>query len=548
MSVEDENYYDDDEFVEDGAETQTSVSDDDWSDDEFVEDDSTDSGDAFASSGENDDFTEDSAFSSSDDDFVASEDDDFVPDAVQPESVDDDFVPDDSEDLMSSALAGEYDATFSGEEKTAAALKLTSEAFSRTFQRIRLSEIIIPEALKSGRSDTLTGLSTLAKDLGILVPIHVKELPEESQDEECKYVLLDGLRRMFGAMKNGQTEIDAIVWNFTDDDVGSEYATFISMLLNRSQRRTWRERWDLLQILELQSSVTPGTLEFLLDMEPGEAMKLKDVMLCNYDDVKEALLTGQKTLDAAYKMLAKYRKEENMLEIADKQGVDDTVDGAAVMASNNVGDNGTLTDEDVMELLDMSSKLDISDDADDVDFKELNTPLNAEQQKVGDRHPLDPQLRQAVLSRDEFTCACCGTKLIGARLGTIAVHHKIPVHCGGKDLMENLITLCVSCHIALHTMEIQGGSILMSEEDWNAQYEKDEDGNILEIDGKPVMSPSQISLLKARKLALVAIEAEKRKGMSRDAVREASADALKHPMPKTAFNQGKSDYVAAESA
>ena len=33
-------------------------------------------------------------------------------------------------------------------------------------------------------------------------------------------------------------------------------------------------------------------------------MKLKDVMLCNYDEVKEALLSGEKNLEACYKMLA----------------------------------------------------------------------------------------------------------------------------------------------------------------------------------------------------------------------------------------------------
>ncbi|GEM_PF-2033312 len=451
---------------------------------------------------------------------------------------------DESPSLVGSSLEAEYDATFTGEEKTAAALKFSSDAFEREFKSIKISEIVLSEPIKQGRKETRSGLTAITKDLGVLVPIHVMTLSEESQDDDVKYVLLDGLRRIYGALKNGQTEIDAIVWDFKDKDQGSDYALFISLLLNKTQDRSWGEKWSLFQVLEMQSAITPGTVEYLINLSPGDAMRFKDVMLAEYSEPKEALLSGDKDLDGAYKMLAKLRKEENALEKSDAQGISGTVEGAEDLAADNTGEGGELSDNDVLELLDMAEDLDIGDDTDEVEFKSLNA-AEAECQKVGERHPLDPAIRQSVLARDKFVCSCCGMKMIGARLGLIAVHHKIPVHCGGRDSLDNLTTLCVNCHVALHIMERQGGSILMAEEDWNELYEKDENGETIKVDGKPKLSSEQISLLKARKLALVAIEADKRQGLSKDAVQKYTSDTIKHPMPGVAFANGKKDYEGA---
>lgn len=52
---------------------------------------------------------------------------------------------------------------------------------------------------------------------------------------------------------------------------------------------------------------------------------------------------------------------------------------------------------------------------------------------------------EAVLNRDNYTCQCCKTKK-----GTLHVHHIIYRSNGGSDKMENLITLCESCHEKLH--------------------------------------------------------------------------------------------------
>lgn len=438
-------------------------------------------------------------------------------------------VYDNSESVYGSSLEAEYENSFSDDEKLSQFLKLTSDAFTREVKTIQISEIAYTDPIKKGRQDTLSGLTAIVKDLGVLTPIHVRAVPEEDADEDYKYILLDGLRRIYAATRNGQKEIDAVVWTFKDDEKATDLSLYISLLLNRAQKRDWKETWHLYQVLELQAPITPNTLEYLLQLEPGQAMKLKDVMLCGYDEITEALLSGEKDLEASYKALVKLRKEEDKLAEDDATGVDQNIDEEGTLASASDGKE-LLSDEDTKELLDMADDLDNLDDVSEDDFDDMNkSEFGDERQTVGDRHPLDPALRQAVLQRDNFTCKCCGMKMIGARLGLIAVHHVIPVHCSGKDTMDNLVTLCVGCHVALHIMERNGGSILMSKE---------------EFDG--LSEPEQTSLKKSLKLARVAIQADKRRGMSKEQVQEATKGAIRHPMPGEGMSVNREAYENAE--
>lgn len=56
--------------------------------------------------------------------------------------------------------------------------------------------------------------------------------------------------------------------------------------------------------------------------------------------------------------------------------------------------------------------------------------------------------RQAVLERDGRECQNCGVRVGNAddELPTAEIHHKTPLHDGGEDRSENLITLCPNCH------------------------------------------------------------------------------------------------------
>lgn len=421
--------------------------------------------------------------------------------------------------------AAEYDDAFTGEEKLSHILKLTSDAYTRKFERIRIDQIGFTDPIKKSRTETMIGLTSTIKDLGVLDPIDVMTVPEELEDDDYKYVLITGLRRVFGALKNGQTEIDAIVWDFKDKDQGSDLALYLGLLLNRTQRRSWGELWHLYQILELQSAITPGTLEYLLQLESGDAMKLKDVMLCDYDDVKQALLNDEKTLDGAYKMLSKLRKEEDRLAAEDATGVAEDVEGTGDIVESHVGSQGVLSNEDVLELLEMAESADV--DVDSEDFSDLNRGED-ERQIVGERHPIDPALRSSVLSRDKFRCRCCG---FGgpAALGILAVHHVIPVHCSGVDSLDNLVTLCLNHHILIHVSERNSGKLQMTKEEFDS-YTPEE----------------QIALKRVLKYARVAVEADKRQHMSIEDVRAATTDSIRHPMPGAGLPDTQRAYREAQ--
>lgn len=144
---------------------------------------------------------------------------------------------------MSAKLQAEYDATFDGDERVNNLMKLTSDAYTREFKRIKIKQIGFTEPVKKGRQETMTGLTSIIGDMGVLDPIDVMTVPEEAEDDDYKYVLLSGLRRVYGALKNGLEEIDAIVWDFKDKDRGSDLALYLGLMLNRSQKRSWGEVW-----------------------------------------------------------------------------------------------------------------------------------------------------------------------------------------------------------------------------------------------------------------------------------------------------------------
>lgn len=430
----------------------------------------------------------------------------------------------DEEELADSDLVQEYDQSFSGEERVQNFLKLTSNAFTRRIETIKIKQIGFTEPVKQGRQHTMTGLTSLIKDLGVLTPIHVMTVPEESEDDDYKYVLIDGLRRIFGALKNGQEEINAVVWDFEDKDKGADLALYIGLLLNRQQRRDWAEIWHLYQVLESQSPITPGTLEYLLQLQSGEAMKLKDVMLCNYDEVKELLVTGQKDLEACYKMLAKLRKEEDKLAMEDATGVSDSVEGAEDLAGDNTGEQGQLSEQDVLELLEMADGVD--SDVSDEDFDELNKgSYGDEHQKVGERHPVDPAIRQGTFQRDKFKCRCCGTGG-AAFLATLVYHHAIPVHCGGADTIENGLTLCDSCHQTLHVSEKAGGKIPMTKAQFDEYSEQEQE-----------------RIMKILKYSKIAVEAARRKGVSRDKIIEEANRSARHRMPGEGLKETQAGFA-----
>ena len=279
---------------------------------------------------------------------------------------------------MTEELRKEYDEAFSDEERTLNLLGIKKDAYTRRIHTINVDGVAASEPTKLGRQRTVPGLTESVSEFGVCTPVHVMTTEnygksDEIEDDEplIEYILIDGLRRLWAAHRNSIKTVEAVVWDFKDKDKGREVALPLGLMLNRHQKRSWSEVWDLYQILEMQSSITPNTLEFLLCLEPGDAMKLKDIMLSEYPEAKDALLEEQKSLEQCYKLLQKLRKEEDRLAKDDATGLD-------VESAEGIADDESrlqLSDEDVRNLLDMNGGAGISDD-EDFDCRYCNQARN----------------------------------------------------------------------------------------------------------------------------------------------------------------------------
>jgi 5-methylcytosine-specific restriction endonuclease McrA len=54
------------------------------------------------------------------------------------------------------------------------------------------------------------------------------------------------------------------------------------------------------------------------------------------------------------------------------------------------------------------------------------------------------EVRKQVLIRDNLTCQSCGVQYV-----RLDVHHIIPFRYGGKNTLDNLITVCRNCHMRI---------------------------------------------------------------------------------------------------
>lgn len=408
-----------------------------------------------------------------------------------------------------------YEEQSNVEEGISSALKVSTEDFTIEPGVIDFESLLIPDPIKKNRGDSYLGLSRSISELGIVTPIHVMisegfaDYVEENGSEEgfegFKYILLDGFRRVWAGYKNGLRRTNAMIWDFKDKEKGTDLAIPLSMVLNKNARHTWGEIWYMYQVLESQSAMSPGSLEYLLQLEPGDAMKLKDIMQSGYDEVVSDLLQDKKTLSQAYNMLQKLRKEEDILMKEDNQGIAKMEQAEGIIER---GGDSVLSNDEVNELLEMGSSFD--GELSDADFDELmGNNVEDERQTVGERHPLDPALRAAVLQRDGYCCQISGVgKGLPANiaLAILNVHHKVPVHCGGTDTMDNLITVSLDAHTLIHVIERNMGKLGMSKEEFDSLDEK-----------------SQTFIKGVMKIARIAVEANRRMGKTREQVKSESS-------------------------
>lgn len=408
-----------------------------------------------------------------------------------------------------------YEEQSNVEEGISSALKVSTEDFTIEPGVIDFESLLIPDPIKKNRGDSYLGLSRSISELGIVTPIHVmisegfadyvEENGSDDGFEGFKYILLDGFRRVWAGYKNGLRRSNAMIWDFKDKEKGTDLAIPLSMVLNKNARHTWGEIWYMYQVLESQSAMSPGSLEYLLQLEPGDAMKLKDIMQSGYDEVISDLLQDKKTLSQAYNMLQKLRREEDVLMKEDNQGIAKMEQAEGIIER---GGDSVLSNDEVNELLEMGSSFD--GELSDADFDELmGNNIEDERQTVGERHPLDPALRAAVLQRDGYCCQISGVgKGLPANiaLAILNVHHKVPVHCGGTDTMDNLITVSLDAHTLIHVIERNMGKLGMSKESFDSLDEK-----------------SQTFIKGVMKIARIAVEANRRMGKTREQIKSESS-------------------------
>lgn len=479
--------------------------------------------------------------------------DEEVIESSDPEEVEDFDYDDDSlerdlvqgENLTSDRL-DEIEDTKDADERLASLLSLSKDKYSITPAVINIRDMVIPTPVKDSRRETYLGITRSVEELGVLTPIHVMvtegysdHLEEGGSPEDydgSKYILIDGLRRVFAAQKNGLQRINAMVWDFQDKDAGAEALNLISLILNKHQRKSWSEIWYMYQVIEESSTITPGMLEYLLGLDPGDATKLKEVMTRadEFPEPRDDLLAKKKNLQQAYNALMKAMREQDALLREDIRGVGEVEQSEGVIDTGADGSK-TLSDEEVKNILDMSDNFD-GDLTDDEFNAMVGNDVEAERFDVdGDRH-LDPALRAAVLQRDGYSCVISG---IGVKSGlptevalsVLNVHHLVPVADGGTNEMSNLVTVSLDVHTLIHVIQRRGGRLGMKREEFDTLEDSQKD-----------------YIKKVMKFARIAVEADRRCGKTREQVRDDTADSIRFKMPGVVQQQNMDALAKAKAA
>lgn len=399
-----------------------------------------------------------------------------------------------------------------------------------------IESIVITEFDKKARFATKNGLTASIEDFGrVLNPIDVLALPSVDGEEIEMYTLISGLRRVYGASRNGYKTIPAFVWHFADYEKAQRLVPLLGLILNKQQQHNYQEIWNGLSTLEHAYGLKFSQIERLYPyLESGDVLKLKEV--CSesdtYPEPMTELFAGKYTLDKAYKELAKQRKERDVLEEEDHKGilsstelgkeavVSDEEGSSSSEGSSEEGENSSnnkLSAQEVDELLELADNsmdnLTLENALEQADA--VDKGIVQDRKGDGD-DDLTPEVKNKIKARDKMVCQCCSKDKVenqGAFLSQLVVHHKVPVHAGGTDDEKNLITLCIGCHHLLHTME-KMGTLTTDKEHLDTMDEE-----------------FRRRILNAWSLAYIAIKAGEKKGYSRKERAKKAQESLGHKFP-----------------
>ena len=313
-----------------------------------------------------------------------------------------------------------------------------------------IESIVITEFDKKARFATKNGLTASIEDFGrVLNPIDVLALPSVDGEEIEMYTLISGLRRVYGASRNGYKTIPAFVWHFADYEKAQRLVPLLGLILNKQQQHNYQEIWNGLSTLEHDYGLKFSQIERLYPyLESGDILKLKEV--CSesdtYPEPMTELFAGKYTLDKAYKELVKQRKERDVLEEEDHKGILSSTElGKEAVVSDEEGGssseggseesensgNNKLSAQEVDELLELADN--------SMDNLTLESALEQAdavdkgivQDRKGDGDDdLTPEVKNKIKARDKMVCQCCSKDKVenqGAFLSQLVVHHKVPI-------------------------------------------------------------------------------------------------------------------------
>lgn len=492
--------------------------------------------------------------------------DDSTPESnIQDDNTQDDYTPesdfndlDDSEDSESvdeqvEQVADEINGTTSTVSTDNIESYMTDQAggYLLSSVDILIEDISIPSFMKKARSKTYMGLVKSVSELGVLTPISVtysaeyvkfkKDNPDTPYTNP-KYVLLDGYRRLFALYRNGIQKVRATLFEFDNPDQAAEVSLLFKCILNKYTPSDIEENNSISDLLQDRYSVSQSTIEYLLSMHSGDFMKLKDIVNSSdkYPEIKDDLFSHKKGLEQAFKALQAARKKEDQLRIDDTTGIGGIDEAKDVVDNDN---DQPLSEDETLEILDKTDD-DMSDAfTEGVSDGDISmAPEDYGAQKEHERHPLDPALRQAVLIRDDFRCVVCG-RSAPVYLASLVVHHPIPVYGGGTDKYEepvffekedgrirlnpanNLVTLCDSCHEALHAIAFKHrGKLPISASYYDS------------------LSPKEQEQMKRLKL-LISVEAAVDRKLNRN---QHALAQVKHRMPGEGYEEVLEAYNNSE--
>lgn len=440
-----------------------------------------------------------------------------------------------------------------------AAIHEMSGGFEIHSGMVYLGDIVLLEYVKNSRKETYMGLTQSISEWGQLHPITVAETAAYARFKEVnpegvftgrKYILIDGLRRVYSMTAMKYDRAQANILSFEHPEKVASVVPLLRSLYNKVEHMSWSELWGYLKVLDESYTLAPNIEEYLLGLDGGDIMKFKDIMANQdkYPEIVDNLFSKKKTLDQSYSALNKARKEEDKLRMEDQSGIG-SIEEAKDIIEDDQGSQQGLSEDEVKDVLEMSSS-DMSDD----DFAGEDAGADLAQsdfgaQDVHDRHILPPEVKQACLRRDNFTCVVCGVG--GAPfIGTLVQHHPVPVYAGGRDIIaspvfiedesgnlklnpeNNLVTLCDTDHLALHSIVFRlGGKVPMTK----AEYDS--------------YSPEMKERLRKLKLLIdIQNKCDEKLGKNRKVVKLAAKESLTHRKPWEGVEEAAAAYNGMDRA